>query len=58
MADLLQGNKLLGSKRIFKGKVKANGNIDNNKARLVVKGYKQKKGMHYIDAYSRVTRIT
>ena len=38
--------------------MKPDGTIDKYKARLVVKGYKQKEGLDYIDTYSPVTRIT
>ncbi|PHT76557.1 hypothetical protein T459_20079 [Capsicum annuum] len=56
--DKFAGNKLLGSKWIFKRKMKADGTIDKYKARLVVKGFKQKECLDYFDTYSPVMRIT
>ena len=42
LVDLPPGNKPLGSKWIFKRKMKADGTIDKYKARLLIKGYKQR----------------
>ena len=56
--DLPPGCKPLGYKWVFKRKLKADGSIDKYKARLVVKGYKQKEGVDCFDPYSLVTRIT
>ncbi|PHU05794.1 hypothetical protein BC332_26616 [Capsicum chinense] len=58
LVDLPPGNKPLGSKWIFKRKMKTNGTIDKYKARLVVKGFKQKEDLGCFDTYSPVTRIT
>ena len=38
--------------------MKADGTIDKYKARIAVKGFKQKEGLDYFDTYSLVTRIT
>ncbi|GJS00034.1 putative RNA-directed DNA polymerase [Tanacetum coccineum] len=38
--------------------MKADGTIDKYKARLVIKGYRQREGLDYFDTYLLVTRIT
>ena len=38
--------------------MKADDTIDKYKARLVVKGFKQKEGLDFFDTYLPVTRIT
>ncbi|KAF3660861.1 hypothetical protein FXO37_13199 [Capsicum annuum] len=58
LVDLPPENKPLGSKWIFKWKMKTDGTIHKYKTRLVVKGFKQKEGLDYFDTYLPVTRIT
>ena len=55
--DLPLGCKPLSSKWVFKRKRKVDGSINKYKERLVIKGYKQTKGLDYFDTYSPVTRI-
>ena len=57
LVDLPPCCKPLSSKWVFKRKRKVDGSIDKYKARLVIKGYKQTKGLDYFDTYSLVTRI-
>ncbi|KAD2806293.1 hypothetical protein E3N88_39670 [Mikania micrantha] len=58
LVDLPSGCKPLGYRWIFRRKMKADGSIDKYKERLVIKGFRQKEGLDYLDNYSRVTRIT
>ena len=56
--DLPPGHKPLGCKWIFKKKIKVDGSIDKYKARLVIKGYRQREGVNLFDTYYPITRIT
>ncbi|GKC27419.1 zinc finger, CCHC-type containing protein, partial [Tanacetum coccineum] len=56
--DLPSGCKPLGCKWFFKRKMKVDGPIDKFKARLVIQGFRQKKGIDYFDTYAPVARIT
>ncbi|GJY44250.1 zinc finger, CCHC-type containing protein [Tanacetum coccineum] len=58
ISDLPPGCKPLGSKWIFKRKMKVDGTIDKFKARLVIQGFRQKEGINYFDTYAPIARIT
>nr|GEV03893.1 putative mediator of RNA polymerase II transcription subunit 37c [Tanacetum cinerariifolium] len=53
-----KGYALNGYKWIFKKKMKVDGTIDKYKARLLIKGFRQREGLYYFDMYSLFTRIT
>ncbi|GJZ92148.1 zinc finger, CCHC-type containing protein [Tanacetum coccineum] len=58
LADLPPGCKPLGCKWIFKRKLKVDGSIEKFKARLVIRGFKQKSGIDYFDTYAPVSCIS
>ena len=58
IVDLPPGAKNIGCKWIFKRKLKPNGSIKKYKARLITKGFKQKKCVDYFDTFALVTRIS
>ncbi|KAM0015323.1 putative RNA-directed DNA polymerase [Helianthus debilis subsp. tardiflorus] len=56
LVSLPTGTKAIGVKWVFKTKLNEEGNIDKLKARLVVKGYSQKKGIDYEEVFAPVAR--
>ena len=51
------GKKSIGVKWVYKTKFRPDGQIDRLKARLVVKGYKQKASIDYYDVFTLVARL-
>lgn len=56
LVDRPTGKKVIPCKWVFKLKNNPDGSIERYKARLVVKGYSQKKGIDYSDTFSPVVR--
>ena len=58
MIDLPTRLKPIKNKWVFKRKYNTDGSIQTFKARLVVKGFKQKHGIEYFDTYGPFVRLT
>ncbi|KAG9440556.1 hypothetical protein H6P81_020721 [Aristolochia fimbriata] len=57
LTTLPLGKKSIGVKWVYKTKYQSNGKIDKLKARLVVKGYRQKSGIDYFEVFAPVARL-
>ena len=57
LRELPKGKQSIGVKWVYKTKCNAEGRVDKHKARLVVKGYKQKHGIEYEETFAPVARM-
>jgi hypothetical protein len=57
LADLPPGRRAIGLKWVFKVKRDEHGNITKHKARLVVKGYAQRRGIDYDEVFALVAQL-
>lgn len=57
LTKLPEGRKAIGVKWVYKTKKNANGEVQRYKARLVVKGFKQKAGIDYSEVFAPVARL-
>lgn len=57
LCNLPSGKKSIGLKWVFKINFGANGDIQRNKARLVVKGYSQRPGVDFEETFASVARF-
>lgn len=57
LSDLPPGKKAIGSKWVYKIKLKSDGTLDKHKARLVIQGNHQKDGVDYLQTFSSVIKM-
>jgi Reverse transcriptase (RNA-dependent DNA polymerase) len=57
LAELPKGSQPIGVKWVFKKKINAQGEIEQYKARLITKGYKQNAGIDYDEVFAPVARM-
>ena len=57
LVEALEGIKPIGCKWVYKRKRRVYGKIETYKARLVVKGYSQKLGFDYDEAFSPIAML-
>ena len=58
LVPLPSGKKAIGSKWIYKVKLKSDGILEKHNARLVAKGYHQQHGIKFQETFFPVVRLT
>lgn len=57
VVELPPGKKAIGSRWVFRHKLDSHGNIVRHKARMVARGYTQRKGVDYHDTFAPVAKL-
>ena len=57
LAELPEGNNLMGSMQIFTIKYKANGSVDIFKVRLIAKGFMQSYKISYQETFAPIAKL-
>ena len=58
LTTLLLRKKVIGSKQVYRLKYNIDKKIERYKARIIAKGYSQKKGIDYTETFAPVTKFS